>query len=199
MVADPAKEIQTQIVQEKTELEKLKAKIEKQNKAILMAGSKENSVLVRLQKIGNRMKLKERELKIYQYNKNINKHKISQATQTIATAEKQLDQQKQILKKRLRAIYKEGSMFPVKVLFSSENFNDLIQRIDTGEPGPNGTQVGPNGSVTQQLEELRQAIEALADGNGGVSSGLIIFLLLAAFVPVLAGGGVLLYLLRRRA
>jgi len=40
-----------------------------------------------------------------------------------------LAQQERILAKRLRTIYKEGNMFPVKVLFSAENFNDLIQRI----------------------------------------------------------------------
>ena len=82
---------------------------------------------------------------------------------------------------------------------TTDALSDLIQRMDSGEPGPDGFQVGPNGSVSQQLEELRLAIEALSDNNGGTSSRLLIFLLLAALVPVLAGGGVLLYVLRRRA
>ena len=127
--AEPDKAAQSQIVQEKTELQKLKAKMKKQDQAIKMAGSKESSVLKRLQKIGNRLKLKERELKIYQYNKKVNEKKIGQATQKIAIAENQLRQQKQVLKKRLRSIFKEGNMFAVKVLFSAENFNDLLQRI----------------------------------------------------------------------
>jgi peptidoglycan hydrolase CwlO-like protein len=59
----------------------------------------------------------------------INQDKILQLEKQIALAENHLSGQKKILGKRLRAIYKEGSMFPVKVLFSSENFNDLIQRI----------------------------------------------------------------------
>jgi len=127
--AQVANDIQSQIGQEKTELEKLKAKIIRQEKVIKRAGAKESSALMTLQKIGNQLKLKERELKIYQWNKKINQDKILQLKKQIALAENHLSGQKKILGKRLRAIYKEGSMFPVKVLFSSENFNDLIQRI----------------------------------------------------------------------
>ncbi len=128
-VADTIKDIQTQIAQEKAELDKLKAKLDKHNKAVLKAGAKENSVLMTLQKIGNGLKMRERELKIHEYNKKINQQKILESTKSIALAENQLAGQKQILAKRLRAIFKEGNMFPVKVLFSAENFNDLIQRI----------------------------------------------------------------------
>ena len=129
VAAGPEKDIQSQIEQEKTELEKLKAKLKKREKAIKKAGVKENSLLMTLQKIGNQLKLKERELKIYQWNKKINQNKIFRLEKKIALADNHLAGQKKILGKRLRAIYKEGSMFPIKVLFSSENFNDLIQRV----------------------------------------------------------------------
>lgn len=129
VAAGPEKDIQSQIEQEKTELEKLKAKLKKREKAIKKAGVKESSLLMTLQKIGNQLKLKERELKIYQWNKKINQNKIYRLEKKIALADNHLAGQKKILGKRLRAIYKEGSMFPIKVLFSSENFNDLIQRV----------------------------------------------------------------------
>jgi septal ring factor EnvC (AmiA/AmiB activator) len=129
VLAQEKNDIHSRIGEERTELEKLKAKITKQEKAIKRAGAKESSALMTLQKIGNRLKLKERELKIYQWNKKINQDKILLLKKQIALAENQLSGQKKILGKRLRAIYKEGSMFPVKVLFSSESFNDLIQRI----------------------------------------------------------------------
>jgi len=129
VAAGPEKDIQSQIEQEKTELEKLRAKLKKRERAIKKAGKKENSVLMTLQKMGNQLKLKERELKIYQWNKKINQKKIIRLEQKIALADTHLAGQKKILGKRLRAIYKEGSMFPIKVLFSAENFNDLIQRV----------------------------------------------------------------------
>jgi hypothetical protein len=75
---------------------------------------------------------------------------------------------------------------------STDGLTDLIQRIDDGESGSGS-------SVSQQLEELKLAVEALSGEDGGTSSRLLIFLLMAALIPILAGGGALLYLLRRRA
>jgi septal ring factor EnvC (AmiA/AmiB activator) len=113
-----------------------------------------------LQKIGNRLKLKERELKIYQWNKKINQDKILSLEKQIALAENHLSGQKKILGKRLRAIYKEGSMFPVKVLFSSESFNDLIQRIKYMEliTDYDSKIFGKYNSRFKQLEEEKRAL-----------------------------------------
>jgi septal ring factor EnvC (AmiA/AmiB activator) len=158
--AQTEKDVQSQIGQEKTELEKLKAKIIKQEKAIKQAGAKESSALLTLQKIGNRLKLKERELKIYQWNKKINQDKILHLEKQIALAENQLTEQKKILGKRLRAIYKEGSMFPVKVLFSSESFTDLIQRIKFMEliTDYDSKIFGKYNSKFKELEEEKRAL-----------------------------------------
>jgi len=160
VAAGPKTDIQSQIEQEKTELDKLKAKLKKQEKAIKKAGVKESSILMSLQKIGNQLKLKERELKIYQWNKRINQNKISELGQKIALAENHLAGQKKILGKRLRAIYKEGSMFPVKVLFSSENFNDLIQRVKyMGLVTEYDSQIfGKFNGRLNQLEEEKKAL-----------------------------------------
>jgi septal ring factor EnvC (AmiA/AmiB activator) len=155
-------DIHSQIGQERTELEKLKAKIIKQEKAIKRAGAKESSALMTLQKIGNRLKLKERELKIYQWNKKINQDKILHLEKQIALAENHLSGQKKILGKRLRAIYKEGSMFPVKVLFSSESFNDVIQRVKYMEliTDYDSKIFGKYNSRFKQLEEEKNALLA---------------------------------------
>ncbi len=123
------KEIERQLSQEEKDLKRLQAKIRKQDKAISQAGAREDSVLKKLRGIENQLKLRERELKIYQWNKKINEKKVGLLTKNIQTTETQLEQQKRILGRRLRAIYKEGSLFAVKVLFSAENFNDLLQRI----------------------------------------------------------------------
>ena len=155
-------DIHSQIGQERTELEKLKAKIIKQEKAIKRAGAKESSALMTLQKIGNRLKLKERELKIYQWNKKLNQDKILHLEKQIALAENHLSGQKKILGKRLRAIYKEGSMFPVKVLFSSESFNDVIQRVKYMEliTDYDSKIFGKYNSRFKQLEEEKNALLA---------------------------------------
>lgn len=158
--ADSVKDIQTQIALEKTELQKLKTKLEKQNKAISMAGAKENTVLMTLQKIDYQLKLKGRELKIHQYNRKINQQKISESTKKISVAENQLSRQKQILAKRLRAIYEEGEMFPVKVLFSAQNFNDLIQRVKYME-----LVMAYDSSL---FEKYNERLKELEDGKGSL-------------------------------
>jgi len=160
ILAQAEDDVQSQIGQERTELEKLKAKIIKQEKAIKRAGAKESSALMTLQKIGNRLKLKERELKIYQWNKKINQDKILHLEKQIALAENHLSGQKKILGKRLRAIYKEGSMFPVKVLFSSESFNDLIQRVKYMEliTDYDSKIFGKYNSRFKQLEEEKKSL-----------------------------------------
>ncbi len=158
--ADPDAEVQSQIEQEKNELEKLKAKIEAQDKAISIAGAKESSLLKTLQKTETRLKLKERELKIYQWNKTINQKKVARLTQKIGEAEKFQNRQKKILGKRIRAIYKEGSMFPVKVLFSATNFHDLLQRIKYMETVAeyDSSVFREYGNRLKQLEEEKRAL-----------------------------------------
>ena len=123
------REIQTQLNQEQKDLKQLQEKIRKQDRAISQAGAQESSVLKKLRTIEDQLQLRERELKIYQWNKTINEKKVGLLTKNIQTTENQLSQQKRILGRRLRAIYKEGSLFAVKVLFSADNFNDLVQRI----------------------------------------------------------------------
>jgi len=158
--AGPDPDIQSQIEQEKSELESLKAKIEAQDKAISIAGAKESSLLKVLQKTENQLKLKERELKIYQYNKTINERKISQLTAKIGAAEDLRGRQKRVLGKRLRAIYKEGNMFPVKVLFSATGINDLLQRIRYMEAVTeyDATLFQEYGDRLKQLEEEKRAL-----------------------------------------
>lgn len=125
----PSDNFDARIKKERSELEALKRRIEKQEKTIFMAGKKESSVLKTMSGLEDRLKLKERELKIYQWNKQVNKQKIGKLTAGIRDTQKLLDRQKSILAKRLRTIYKEGSMFPIKVLFAADSFNDLLQRV----------------------------------------------------------------------
>ena len=49
-------------------------------------------------------------------------------TKKIAHGEKQIYLQQKNLGRRLRTIYKEGDLFSVKLLFSSEDFTDLLRR-----------------------------------------------------------------------
>ena len=124
-----AKEIDSLLKDEKKELKILKEKIARQEKLISSVGKKEGKLLAKLRKIDNQIKLKERELKIYQWNSLINKKKLAKLEKNRNIKKKELEAQKVLLGKRFRQIYKEGPIFPLKVAFSSESVSDLLQRL----------------------------------------------------------------------
>ena len=127
---DPSeKQIELLIQDEKSELENLKKKIKKQAREISTMGKKESKILRTLETLDNKKKVRERELKIYRWNIKINKKQLDKLSHKIKITERQLARQKSMLGKRLRALHKEGEMFPVRVLFSAEDYNDLIQKM----------------------------------------------------------------------
>ena len=122
-------EIDTLLKDEQSELKALRKKIARQENAISKAGKKESTVLKNLQKIGNQLKLKKRELNIYKWNIKNNQKKISSLQPRLEKAEQKIKSHKKILGLRLRSMYKEGPVFPLKIAFSSSNVNDLLQRF----------------------------------------------------------------------
>ena len=59
----------------------------------------------------------------------INKKKLAKFKMNLKTHEKKLKAQKRLLGKRFRQLYKEGSVFPLKVAFSSENASQFFQHL----------------------------------------------------------------------
>ena len=121
-------EINIMLRKEKDKLSKLKSEIENQTKILNKMGRKEYSNLKKKRILDGQLKIKERELKIYNWNLKINKNNVSALTKKIAHGEKQIYLQQKNLGRRLRTIYKEGDLFSVKLLFSSEDFTDLLRR-----------------------------------------------------------------------
>tara|TARA_B100000686_G_scaffold153032_1_gene160401 strand:- start:4433 stop:5620 length:1188 start_codon:yes stop_codon:yes gene_type:complete len=122
-------EIDDLLKDEQAELQNLRKKIARQERAISKVGAKESAVLKNLQKIRSQLKLMERELNIYQWNYKNNKKKISSLEPKLKKAEQKIKYHQYLLGLRLRSIYKEGSVFPLKVVFSSNSITDLLQNI----------------------------------------------------------------------
>ena len=122
-------EIDALINDEQKELLTLKKKIALQEKTISIEGAKESTVLKHLQKLGKQLRVMERELTIYQLNYKVNQKKILSLVQRYKKAEQKLKYQEKNLGLRLRSIYKEGPVYPLKIMFSSNNVTDLLQKI----------------------------------------------------------------------
>lgn len=124
-----AEDIQSLLDDEKKSLEKLKKRIARRDRDLSAIGKKETRILKKLEHLDDRLKVKERELKIYQWNLKIYRKQLADLSPKLEEMASQLARKKKLLGKRLRSIYKEGDMFLVKVLFSSDNINDLLQRV----------------------------------------------------------------------
>ena len=127
---DPkSNEINDLLAKEKKERNKLQMQINKNNLALSRLGSKESSSLKKLRILDDQLKVRKRELNIYNYNMEKNRKRIALLGKRIAVMEKQVSRHRKARIQRLRTIYKEGSLFPIKVLFASGDFNDLLQRV----------------------------------------------------------------------
>ena len=122
-------EIDGLIKEEQKELQVLRKKIALQEKTISIVGAKESTVLKNLKKIETQLILKERELNIYQLNYKVNQKKILSLVQRYKKAEQKLKFQNKVLGLRLRSMYKEGPLYPLKIIFSSNNVTDLLQQM----------------------------------------------------------------------
>ena len=122
-------EINVLLKDEQAELKALRKKIKKQELAITKAGKSESAALKNLQVIGNRLRLKERELKIYKWNFKNNQKKLLSIEPSLKKMEQKINTHKKILGYRLRSIYKNGSIFPLKIMFSSNDINALFQNL----------------------------------------------------------------------
>ena len=124
-----AEKIDKLLKDEQAELKILRRKIAQQENAISRVGKKESAVLKNLRKIGSQLKLKKRELEIYKWNFKNNQKKIFSLEPRLKKAKQKIKSHEKILGLRLRSIYKERPMFPLRVAFSSNNVTDLMQRL----------------------------------------------------------------------
>ena len=121
-------EVDIMLKKEQFELSKLKKEIVNQTRIINKMDKKKYSLLKKQRVLDAQLKVRERELKIYNWNLEINKKNINKLTKKITEGEEKVYSQEKILGSRLRTIYKEGDLFAFKLLFSSEDFSDLLRR-----------------------------------------------------------------------
>ena len=121
-------EINTLLIKEKNELKKLKREISRQTSILNKMSKKEYSNLKNQRILDGQLKIKRRELKIYNWNLKINENKTENLAAKLNESKKNISLQQELMGRRIRMIYKEGKLFPVKIMFSSETFVDFLKR-----------------------------------------------------------------------
>ena len=122
-------DLSNRLKQEKADLEQLKKRIKQQNKSISIAGAKESSLLKTLRKIDQRLEVQTKELNVLHLSIDENKQQIEALEKRLKNSQGQVQGHNAMMAGRLRAMYKEGPLFGIKALFSSDGMVDLLRRI----------------------------------------------------------------------
>ena len=121
-------ELEKKIEKEHSDLTKMKERMKIEKLHIEKSRSEERSVLLELEVVDRQKQIKEKELHIYDKNLRINEKKKQAVFEKLKETESNIERQKRLLRNRLRAIYKQGDLTYLKVIFSATSFNDFIER-----------------------------------------------------------------------
>ena len=120
-----------------TEIDKLKQQQELLNKQIQETQQKKNllqkqkkTVSQQIEELDNKLDKAENDLGKVEDSLVILDNQIAITVRELDRASSNADSQKQLLKKRVRAIYENGSVGYLSVLLDSDSFADLISRLD---------------------------------------------------------------------
>ncbi|MDK2866210.1 MAG: hypothetical protein PWP51_50 [Clostridiales bacterium] len=112
------------------ELETLKEKIEALDDSISQNKSLQNTTNTKIVNTTEAIKGLEREIEKLDGNIAQTEDEIVVKTDELADAETQISDKNDLLDSRLRVMYKTGTIGYLEVLFGSEDFSDLLSRID---------------------------------------------------------------------
>lgn len=121
-------ELEKKIERERDDLIKLNERMKAQKLNISKSRSKEISILSELEKIDHQMQIKQKELNIYDWNLMVNHEKKKLIHQHLKETERNIERQKRLLSNRFRAIYKQGDLSYLRVVFSASNLNDFMEK-----------------------------------------------------------------------
>jgi len=121
-------EIADEIRQKEKELEEIRQKLANSREKAKELEDKEATILEKLQGLDVQIELNEKltdELKSKEKRKS---KEIVEVEEKIAASEEKLGERQKILERRLRAIYKHGSLHPLEVILTARSFPDMVTR-----------------------------------------------------------------------
>ncbi len=111
------------------ELNRVKRELDRERKQAKQAAGKEQSLFEELDRIERELRQKERELKGLQVQLRASTERLQAVQREIALTQTQLNQIKNLFRRRVRAIYKQGDHGYVRALLSSEDLSGAGRRI----------------------------------------------------------------------
>ena len=117
-----------EIRQKEEELSKVREELAESRKKAKELGSKESSILEKLDQLDVRMDLNQKLLKKLKQKEKRKDSEISRIQSKIGTTENKLKIRQTILANRLRAIYKHGSVHPIELILTAKSFPSMVTK-----------------------------------------------------------------------
>ena len=124
----PSDSISKKVTQEKQELDRLRQKIEQQRRKSRDAAKRENSILANLEEVDYQRTLKKKELRVVNLQLIERDQEIEQLDGELSGLRREIESKQGLVRERVRVLYQEGQFNTLKVLFTSRDHYDFLQR-----------------------------------------------------------------------
>lgn len=115
---------------EQQQLNEIHSKIDKSKSQLNEGKKKERQLGEQIKKLEGQITATEREIADIKGDINKTEQEIAVVKSNLQAAEQEMEGQNENLKKRLRAMYKNGDVGMVQILFGSESFTDFMSNMD---------------------------------------------------------------------
>jgi septal ring factor EnvC (AmiA/AmiB activator) len=111
------------------QLHQVRKELDRERQQAKQVARKEQSLFEELDRIDQQLQQKGRELKGLQAKLRISTERLQSLQKEIGSTRKQLDQMRELFRRRVRAIYKQGRLGYVRALFSSDDLSAAGRRM----------------------------------------------------------------------
>lgn len=129
LAAEKASERSSRLRDKRQELNQLKQELDRERSQAKQVARKEQSLFEELDRIDRELQKKGRELKVLQGKLRDSTERLKATQKEIGVTHTHLDQIKGLLRRRVRAIYKQGRHGYVQALLSSEDLSGASRRV----------------------------------------------------------------------
>ena len=116
------------IEEHKERLENIQKNIEKNKEHLQETKKKEQEVILRLYDLTHQIRKKEQELGAAKTKINHNEQKISVLSTQMHTAQSDLQEKRELLRRRIVEMYKSGGFTTLQLLLTSQSMSDFLNR-----------------------------------------------------------------------
>ncbi|HCD71424.1 MAG TPA: peptidase M23, partial [Thermovirga lienii] len=122
-------DLDTSIKAEEQRLERIKKQISYHERQVIQASKREKNILKDLSQIGQKIVLLEQQIRLLNLREERTQMKIEELTKEISKTNGNIDKGKEIVARRLVALYKYGNVAQFNLILSASNVHEVLNNV----------------------------------------------------------------------